>query len=50
MQFQCNLSLLLGRIEARRVEFTGVELTYDAELVVPVEKVAEGWPLRAVRG
>jgi hypothetical protein len=43
MWFQCNISLLLGRMEARRhVEFTVVELVGGAELAAPVEKAMAG--------
>jgi hypothetical protein len=45
MRFQQNISLLLGRMEARRhVEFTGVELATPAVKAVAdlVEKAAAG--------
>jgi hypothetical protein len=43
MWFQRNISLLLGRMEARRrVEFTVVELDGGAKLAAPVEKTAAG--------
>jgi hypothetical protein len=39
--FQCNISLLLGRMKACQcVEFTDVELAGGAELTAPVEKAA----------
>jgi hypothetical protein len=37
--FQCNISLLLGRMEARwLVKFIGIELAGSAEIAAPVEK------------
>jgi hypothetical protein len=52
MQFQRNISLLLRIMEARRrVEFTGVELTGDAELTALEEKATAGGPVeKAVLG
>jgi hypothetical protein len=43
MQFQYNISLLLGRMKARRrVEFTDVEHAGGAEIATLVEKAAAG--------
>jgi hypothetical protein len=39
MQFQGNISLVLGRMEDhRRVKFTSVELVCSAEIAAPVKK------------
>jgi hypothetical protein len=49
MQFQRNISLLLGIMEARRrVEFTGVELAGGAELTALEEKAVAGGPVEKV--
>jgi hypothetical protein len=41
MRFQRNISLLLGRMEARRrVEFIGAELAGGVEITAPVESCA----------
>jgi hypothetical protein len=43
MRFQRNISLLLGRMEARRrIEFTGVQLDGGMEITASVEKVTAG--------
>jgi hypothetical protein len=43
MRFQCNISLLPGRMEARqRVEFTGAKLAGGVELAAPLEKTTSG--------
>jgi hypothetical protein len=49
MRFECNLSLLLGRMEARRrVDFTGVELASSVEIASLVEKATAGSVEKAV--
>ena len=51
MRFQHKISLVLGRMEARRrVEFTGIELAGGAEIAAPVEKAATGPVEKAVVG
>jgi hypothetical protein len=51
MRFQRNISLLLGRMEARRrVKFIGVQLVGGAEITASVEKVTAGPVEKAVAG
>jgi hypothetical protein len=43
MWFQRNISILFGRMDARRrVQFTGVQLASSAEIVAPMEKATIG--------